>query len=111
MPLVLQVVEYRHLRAPGQHRRGEAGVQKHAQPVMARGGGQRQLLPQNPGGAHGGANRLRRQREVRRIRRQVRTGFAVCEEDILVAEIGLRQSLQQAAQIDLGAADSAWNQV
>src|ERR1035437_2171070 len=109
--LVLKVVKDRDLGTGAEKRRGETGIQ-HDVERMAQ-GGQRQhgLLPKYARRTRNGANGLRQALEVRLLGDQGGTGFPIRENEVLVGGIDPGETGQQAAQIDLGAADSARNQV
>ena len=84
MPDMLQVVEHRHLRTPGENGRGEAGIEHHVQPVADRHQRQRQLFPQDPRGPRHGANGLLQGDEIRLRGREIGPGFAIREDEVPV---------------------------
>ena len=108
---MLQVVKHRNLRTRTQQRGREAGIQQHVQAQPRRRQWQGRLLPKNANRPRFGANPHGRMDEIRRSGNQVRTSLAVGEDEILVHRIDLRQRRKQRAQVDLGTANPAGDQI
>ena len=111
MPLVLEIVKHGHGRARTEDWSREAGVEKPVQLQPTRGERQPRLLPYQTTWTKYRIDGLPRVIEVRRRRHQIRSGFTVGEDEVLILMVDLRQSLQQIAEIDLGSTHSAWDQV
>ena len=91
MALVLQVVKYRDLRAAAKDGRGEAGVEQHVEPAADGGQGQHGLLPEEARRTVDGAHGLRHPGEVGLRGNQAGIGFAIGEDEVMVAAVDFSQ--------------------
>ena len=109
--LVLQVVNDRHSPASAEERRSKSGRKQNVQLVAEAAQGQSRLLVNQPPRAERSPNPRIDRVKIRRGRADLLVGFAVEINEILVALVDCRQRRQQIAQVYLGSADSAGNQV
>jgi len=104
---VLQVVEYRDLRAASEQGRGEAGIQQNINVMASEHSRQAGLFEENARGPETRPNRAADAAKPRACGDQVTTCFTIQEDDIIVCFIDTGQRAQEKPEVDLRASHAA----
>src|SRR5579884_1749004 len=109
--LVLEIVEHGHAGARRQQGAGESRVQQHVAAGALYSEGQAELFIEDALRAILGAHLLRRSPKICRAWDERRVRFAIGENEVFVHRVDFGERVQEAAQIDLRAANSAGNEI